>query len=100
MIESTTTMVIPEVRFWALNTDAQALFKSRAAPLVMDIRRGKTRGLGAGGEPGVGAAAAKESLKEIEAVVEGTDLVFVSVKSYLYIVCPVCMRSSSLSQYL
>mmetsp|Transcript_4796 Transcript_4796/g.6212 ORF Transcript_4796/g.6212 Transcript_4796/m.6212 type:complete len:485 (+) Transcript_4796:89-1543(+) len=67
------------VDFWAINTDAQALGRSKAkGAKVLNIGSTATRGLGAGGNPEVGRLAAEESRKEIGAVVEGCDLCFVT----------------------
>jgi cell division protein FtsZ len=67
------------VEFWAVNTDAQALGRSKAkGASVLNIGMGVTRGLGAGGNPEVGRAAAEESREEIAAMVDGADLVFVT----------------------
>ena len=67
------------VDFWAINTDAQALGRSKAkGARVLNIGSTATRGLGAGGNPSVGQMAAEESRAEIAAVVEGTDLCFVT----------------------
>lgn len=68
---------IQGVTFWGINTDAQALTKS-LAPNTLNIGRELTRGLGAGGDPKVGKDAAKESYKEIQKIVQGADLVFVT----------------------
>ena len=65
------------VDFWALNTDAQALSRSLAGN-TMNIGRETTRGLGAGGTPDVGQAAAEESRAEIAAALSGADMVFVT----------------------
>lgn len=67
------------VDFWAINTDAQALGRSKAkGAKVLNIGATATRGLGAGGNPEVGRMAAEESRREIAAVVEGCDLCFVT----------------------
>jgi len=67
------------VEFWAVNTDAQALGRSRAkGAKVLNIGVGVTRGLGAGGNPKVGQDAAEESREDIKAMVSGSDLVFVT----------------------
>lgn len=67
------------VEFWAVNTDAQALGRSKAkGASVLNIGATVTRGLGAGGNPSVGESAAEESREEIRAMVEGSDLVFVT----------------------
>ncbi|HIL56993.1 MAG TPA: cell division protein FtsZ, partial [Rhodothermales bacterium] len=65
------------VEFIAVNTDAQALGVN-LAPLKIQIGRERTSGLGAGARPSVGAEAAQESHKEIEAALQGTDMVFVT----------------------
>ena len=67
------------VDFWAINTDAQALGRSKAkGAKVLNIGTSATRGLGAGGNPDIGQLAAEESRAEISAMVEGTDLCFVT----------------------
>ena len=67
------------VEFWAINTDAQALGRSKAKGAeVLNIGAAVTRGLGAGGDPEVGRLAAEESREEIAAMVAGSDLVFVT----------------------
>ena len=94
------------VDFWAVNTDAQALGRSKAkGAKVLNIGATVTRGLGAGGNPEIGRMAvslmnmvsqlcltcvndsvltsqqlpqAEESLRDIEAMVAGTDLCFVT----------------------
>ena len=65
------------VEFWSLNTDAQALVQS-AADNRLQIGKGVTRGLGAGGNAEIGASAAKESREAIAQAVKGADLVFVT----------------------
>jgi Tubulin/FtsZ family, GTPase domain len=67
------------VEFWALNTDAQALGRSKAkGARVLNIGASVTRGLGAGGNPEIGRLAAEESRKEIGACISGADLCFVT----------------------
>jgi len=67
------------VDFWAINTDAQALGRSKAkGAKVLNIGTSATRGLGAGGNPDVGQLAAEESRGDIASMVEGTDLCFVT----------------------
>jgi cell division protein FtsZ len=65
------------VEFVAINTDAQALSMSEA-DIKLDIGRQLTRGLGAGSDPLVGQAAAEEHLEEIEEVLKGADMVFIT----------------------
>jgi len=65
------------VEFIAVNTDAQALLMSDA-DIKLDIGRDLTRGLGAGSDPDVGEAAADEHRSEIEEVLRGADMVFIT----------------------
>ena len=65
------------VEFIAVNADAQALLMSDA-PQRIRIGDKLTRGLGAGGNPEIGTKAAEESSHEIEEVVQGADMVFVT----------------------
>jgi cell division protein FtsZ len=65
------------VEFIAINTDAQALLMSDA-DVKLDIGREKTRGLGAGANPAVGTEAAEDHADEIEEVLKGADMVFVT----------------------
>lgn len=65
------------VDFIAVNTDAQALLMSDA-PQRIRIGDKLTRGLGAGGNPEVGAKAAEESSQELEEILRGADMVFVT----------------------
>ncbi|GAB3859525.1 cell division protein FtsZ [Nocardioides maradonensis] len=65
------------VEFIAINTDAQALLMSDA-DVKLDIGRELTRGLGAGANPDVGAKAADDHAEEIEEVLKGADMVFVT----------------------
>lgn len=66
------------VEFWSINTDAQALARAANKDNTLNIGTDYTRGLGAGGDPAVGARAAEDSREEILAMVEGADLVFVT----------------------
>jgi len=65
------------VEFIAINTDAQALLMSDA-DVKLDIGRELTRGLGAGANPEVGRKAAEDHIDEIEEVLQGADMVFVT----------------------
>jgi len=65
------------VEFIAVNTDAQALMTNQAVTRIQ-IGENISRGLGAGGDPMVGAQAAEESREELGKVVRGADMVFVS----------------------
>ena len=65
------------VEFIAVNTDAQALLMSDA-DVKLDIGRELTRGLGAGANPEVGKKAAEDHSDELEEVLKGADMVFVT----------------------
>ena len=65
------------VEFIAINTDAQALLMSDA-DVKLDVGRELTRGLGAGANPEVGRKAAEDHKEEIEEVLKGADMVFVT----------------------
>lgn len=65
------------VEFIAVNTDAQALLMSDA-DVKLDLGRDITRGLGAGANPEVGRAAAEAHREELEEVIKGADMVFVT----------------------
>ncbi|MDP4163314.1 MAG: cell division protein FtsZ [Bacillota bacterium] len=65
------------VDFIAVNTDAQALNLSKAE-IKMQIGGKLTRGLGAGANPEVGKKAAEESREQLEEVLRGADMVFVT----------------------
>ena len=65
------------VEFIAVNTDAQALLLSDA-DVKLDVGREITRGLGAGADPEVGRRAAEDHAEEIEEVLTGADMVFVT----------------------
>ena len=68
---------IEGVDFIAVNTDAQALLNSQAAS-KLQIGENITRGLGSGGNPEVGRAAAEESRERIKQFLEGSDMVFLT----------------------
>lgn len=65
------------VRFVAMNTDAQVLNISQA-PNRICLGQRYTKGLGSGGNAGVGARAAAESAEEIQAALGKADLVFIA----------------------
>ncbi|MGH2768612.1 MAG: cell division protein FtsZ [Actinomycetota bacterium] len=65
------------VEFIAVNTDAQALLMSDA-DVKLDVGRDMTRGLGAGADPEVGRQATEAHREEIEEVLRGADMVFVT----------------------
>jgi cell division protein FtsZ len=65
------------VEFIAINTDAQALLMSDA-DVKLDVGRDSTRGLGAGADPEVGRKAAEDAKDDIEELLRGADMVFVT----------------------
>jgi len=65
------------VEFIAINTDAQTLLMSDA-DVKLDIGRETTRGLGAGSDPEVGRRAVDEHADEVEEILKGADMVFVT----------------------
>ncbi len=65
------------VEFIAINTDAQALLMSDA-DVKLDVGRDSTRGLGAGADPEVGRKASEDAKDEIEELLRGSDMVFVT----------------------
>lgn len=66
------------VQFVAVNTDAQALYHSKAA-VKIHIGKDATRGLGAGADPSVGQKAAEESIDEIKEALSGADMIFITL---------------------
>ena len=69
---------IPGVQFIAANTDAQALALSEASCKVQ-LGPKTTGGLGAGGDPAVGARAAQESSEELREILRGAEILFVAL---------------------
>ncbi|HET6714031.1 MAG TPA: cell division protein FtsZ [Actinomycetota bacterium] len=65
------------VEFIAVNTDAQTLLMSDAE-VKLDIGRETTRGLGAGSDPEIGKGASTEHADEIEEILKGADMVFIT----------------------
>src|SRR5438045_6489917 len=63
------------IEFLAMNTDVQVLNLSNA-PRKIQLGENSTRGLGAGGNPEIGRAAAEESKSEVKKLLDGADLVF------------------------
>jgi len=68
---------ISGVDFMAFNTDAQAL-KMSQAPTTLQLGEDLTRGLGVGGNAELGAQAAEESLDQIQELLEGANMVFIT----------------------
>ena len=65
------------IEFVAVNTDAQALSAS-SADIIVQLGRTTTAGLGAGSSADLGKAAAEESMAEIEAVLAGAHMCFIT----------------------
>lgn len=65
------------VQFIAINTDKQALFSSKAETKIQ-IGEKLTKGLGAGANPEVGQKAAEESFEDLNKIIQGADMVFVT----------------------
>ncbi len=65
------------VDFIAVNTDVQALNSSRA-PIKIQIGPQLTKGLGSGGRPETGKAAAMEDTEKLLGLLEGSDMVFLT----------------------
>ncbi len=70
-------MGLQGVEFIAVNTDTQALMRSKA-PIRIHIGERVTRGLGSGGDPEIGRKAAEESLEELREIVQGADMLFIT----------------------
>ncbi len=68
---------VRDVEFVAINTDAQVLRLSRAHYKIC-IGERLTRGMGAGGDPGVGERAAEETNDELYEILKGSNLVFIT----------------------
>ncbi len=65
------------VDFVAANTDAQALERSKAEHKIQ-LGREITQGLGAGAQPAIGQAAARESEDEINQYLENVNMLFIT----------------------
>ena len=68
---------ISNVEFVVANTDKQALSTSKSINRIV-LGQELTGGLGAGGEPEVGAKAAEASAEDIREIVKGANMVFVA----------------------
>ncbi len=68
---------IQGVEFVAINTDAQALQANRATHKIQ-AGRSLTKGLGAGARPAIGAEAIEENREQIEQLLQGYDMVFIT----------------------
>lgn len=76
-IDNMITAELRGVDFVVANTDAQALAKSRAGERVQ-LGLSQTKGLGAGARPEVGAAAAEEALADMQSLMQGSNMVFIT----------------------
>ncbi len=76
-VTALTDMGIEGAQTVAINTDAKHLSISNAGKKLL-IGRETTRGLGAGGYPGIGRKAAEESKKDLKEILEGVDMVFIT----------------------
>jgi cell division protein FtsZ len=65
------------VEFIAMNTDAQHLHRSPADKKI-HIGKNLTRGLGAGMDPDIGRRAAEESMEDLQNIIKGADMVFIT----------------------
>lgn len=70
-------MGVSSVEFISVNTDKQALLRSKATQKIQ-IGDKITRGTGAGSDPLRGQRAAEENRNEIEDLFQGTDMVFIA----------------------
>lgn len=68
---------VRSVEFIAMNTDVQDLHKSLAEKKI-HLGKNLTKGLGAGGNPDMGARAAEETKAEIQDAIKGADMVFIA----------------------
>ncbi len=68
---------LTDVRFFAVNTDLQALERSKAEHKIQ-IGPNLTRGLGSGGDPEIGRKAAEESIDQIKDILAELDMIFIA----------------------
>ncbi len=71
------TMGVKGVEFITINTDRQALLRSKATQKIQ-IGEKVTQCKGAGAKPEIGEKAAQESREAIAAAIRGTDMVFIT----------------------
>lgn len=77
MVESMVDLGLGGVEFCGINTDAQALARSRTATKIQ-IGQGVTNGLGAGADPAVGERAAMDASEQLREILRGGDMVFIT----------------------
>jgi cell division protein FtsZ len=70
---------IPGVQYICVNTDIKSLSRAPEGTKIIYIGERLTRGLGAGGDPEVGAQAAETGREALERAVSKSDLVFLTV---------------------
>ncbi len=76
-VTALTEMGIEGAQTIAVNTDAKHLSVTKADKKLL-IGRDTTRGLGAGGYPGIGKKATEESKKELKELLDGVDMIFIT----------------------
>ena len=76
-VDRMVTSGVQGVEFISVNTDKQALSRSKATQKVQ-IGEKITRGRGAGSKPEIGQKAAEESREAIAAAIRGSDMVFIT----------------------
>ena len=78
-VERMLDKTVDGIEYWAINSDHQALSRSKAkGAKTLSIGATVTRGLGAGGDPAKGQLAAEENMAELAEIVEGADLIFIT----------------------
>ncbi len=68
---------LTDVKFYAMNTDIQALERSKAEHKIQ-LGPNLTRGLGSGGDPEIGRKAAEESMEQIKEILAELDMIFIA----------------------
>ena len=76
-VDRMVTAGVQGVEFIAINTDKQALYRSKAMQKIQ-IGEKVTHGKGAGSKPDMGQKAAEESQEAIAAAIRGSDMVFIT----------------------
>ena len=76
-IDRMVTSGVQGVEFISVNTDKQALYRSKATQKIQ-IGEKITHGKGAGSKPDIGQKAADESREAIAAAIRGSDMVFIT----------------------
>ena len=76
-IDRMVSMGVQGVEFISINTDKQALYRSKATQKIQ-IGEKVTHGKGAGSKPEMGQKAGEESREAIAAAIRGSDMVFIT----------------------